>query len=148
MEENRDQSKTSSKPHRPIFLIVGLIIIGLVILAGVSVTAFGLRHFNNLGRGFGAPQMMSRNNFGSRGMGGRDILKKSFNGQVTAINGQDITLKTNDNQELAVKVSDTTSYYKGQNIAKAADLQVNNSVVVSGSPDSNGVIQATAIQIK
>jgi len=141
-----DNSKKKSKT----WIIVGAIII-LVVLVGVaSFAAIGAKHFNKKGEfgimgqgGCGKEGMMAGRGFGEKRLGfGR------LNGQITAISGDNITVKDAAGDEVTVAISDTTSIYNQGKIAKQSDLKVNNSVIVSGRPNSSGIVQATAIFIR
>ena len=133
-------------------LTIILVIIGVLVLTGgaASVAAFGFHRVGtkNLGN-----QRFSRNmnggNFGRGGMmgrGGGNFGNVRVSGDITKIDGNTLTVK-GVNQDYTVTVTDTTSYSKNRDVAKQSDLQVNNSVMISGTSNSQGVVAAEAIVI-
>ncbi len=88
---------------------------------------------------------------GRRGAMGRGSVHGSAArgtlGALTKIDGNTLTVHVRGTDE-TVAVTSSTSYYKAGVIAKQSDLQVGDILVVSGNPDSNGVIQALSIDIR
>jgi len=135
--------------HRgKIFLLIFglLIILGGIFVAGSFVFHFGGKDHRNTGfvenKGFGGGHMISMMN------GFRDGFHHGISGQITAIDGSNITVKSSG-KDYAVVTSDSTSVKLGNgDIGKLSDLQVNNAVTVVGSSNSNGQITATLIAIQ
>lgn len=129
-------------------VVVVLILIGAAFLAGnlasrrrsvVYNNRFGVGMMNK-GAGLGARRgsMMSR---GSR-------VGRGITGKVTAINGSNLTMTNSaNNQSLTVSTTATTSVYTNGTIAKFSDIQTDNTIIVRGTPGSDGTIAATAINI-
>jgi hypothetical protein len=65
-------------------------------------------------------------------------------GEITAINGNSITLKTRDGQTAQVSVSDKTQYRKDRAEAKISDFKVGDMVMVRGE-QKDGVWQAEVV---
>ncbi len=65
-------------------------------------------------------------------------------GEITAINGNSITLKTRDGQTAQVSVSDKTQYRKDRAEAKMSDFKVGDMVMVRGD-QKDGVWQAEVV---
>ena len=86
---------------------------------------------------------------GGRGgmMSGRRAGRGQQLGEVTAINGNTLTVKIN-NVDSTITVTDATSYSKAGNIAKQSDLKVGDTISIVGSSDSQGNIAATVISIR
>ena len=83
-----------------------------------------------------------------RGGNGRGINNQAeLLGSLTAINGNNLTVKSNGTDH-TVTVSSTTSFYNTNGIAKQSDLQTGDVLIVAGTPDSSGNIQATSVQIR
>jgi hypothetical protein len=135
-----------------ILIVIGAVVIGVGIL-GVAI--FGMANLKHAGnnREFGMQSALG----GRGGMGGQ-LEGKNFggqrmgfgrlSGQVIAIDGSNLTIKDSAGDSITVTISDTTSIYNQGKIAKASDISVNNSVVVVGSPNSSGIVPATAIEIR
>lgn len=141
-----EKTKKSSK----VLLVAGLILV-VVIIAGVAAfVGFGARHFAQNGMGMRSKEfqgkMMPGRFFGNAGENNFGFGRLS--GQITNINGDNLTIKNSSGNSVSIVIADTTSIYSGQNIAKESDLKVNNSVTVLGRPNKDGVVQATAIIIR
>jgi hypothetical protein len=132
-----------------ILIVVGVVIIVIGLLGAATFVFKGAKHFGGksefgmMGRGEGNVGMLKGGEFGNERMAfGR------LSGDITAISGSSITIKDSAGDEISIAISDTTSIYNQGKIAKAADLKVNNSVLISGRPNSSGIVQATAIYIR
>jgi hypothetical protein len=141
----------SEKQHPRIALaILGVVLVlGAIFIVG---TAAMFHHENKVGRNFVSferPAMMQRagRSFGRGGMMRGNYSRAGVTGQITAINGNNLTVKNSSGTESTVVVSDTTSYVKAGNIAKQSDLQTNNVVTVVGTSNSQGQIVAVSVQI-
>ena len=77
----------------------------------------------------------------------RGVQGGRFAGGVAAISGTTITMRSNGTDQSVAIVATTAFYAKGA-VAKQSDLQVGDPIVVDGTPDSTGVIQATAVNIR
>ena len=89
-------------------------------------------------RGFGP--------FGEFGLGGfgrfgfRDIT-------ITAINGSDLSLKTDDGWTRTISVTSTTTITKGGNTISVGDLAVGDQIVFAQDRASDGTYTVTAIKV-
>ena len=91
-----------------------------------------------------------REGFGMRGGAGRMMGREfsaTLSGEVTAINGNNLTIKSSD-KDVPVIVSADTSYSKAGEIAKQSDLKAGDTIVVYGTSNSAGAVTASAIRIK
>lgn len=145
-----------SKPFRIIILsIAGIIILvfvfGLGVFVGDKRAEFSFRWADEYHRNFGGPQngffgdfMGMQNEFtNANGSFGQIIKIEPSSGSTQA----SITVKGADNTEKIVLVTDKTAIiYQRKNI-KFSDLQLNESVVVVGNPNSNGQIAAGLIRV-
>lgn len=134
-----------------------LLVIGILIIAGgaVAVAKFATGHerFGN-GVNFERTGMMGGRGFTSgRGMMGRGAnfarqdLTRGVSGDITKIDGNTVTIN-NGVKDIAVNLQSTTSFTKNGQVAKQSDLIVGNNIIVSGSSDSSGVVQATSVLIR
>lgn len=151
--DNKHVSKscTSNKSLVVLLAVLGILVIGGSALAASKI-AFGRFHNSNRLKnniGFagnsrygetGRGMMGQRGNFHARGAG--------LSGSITAINGNNITIKDSNNKEYTVVVQDSTSIRNSGGIAKLSDLQVGNKVSVRGPSNSSGQVTANTIIIR
>ncbi|MFA6423546.1 MAG: hypothetical protein WCW17_03810 [Patescibacteria group bacterium] len=159
IEEKKENNETKkeylySRQNFRMILILFLIflVLGIVFIIGIASI---VRHEKKNHEDFGSAgrSMMIQNNgkisrnFNRQNKMGHNFEKTNITGQITGINGNNITVKNSDGTENTVIVSETTSYIKSGEIAKQSDMQVNFVISATGSPNSQGQIAATAIQI-
>ena len=152
-EEKKEVKETKPDQKQSMHYTTALpIAILVVIIAGAAIMfgfAFKFHHLERGNKNFRSRVMVERNDRGpSRG----GMMERSYNragttGQVTKIDGNNLTVKDSSGVEHAVVVSDSTSYIKSGKIAAQADLQTSNVITVTGSSNSQGQITATAVQI-
>ena len=154
--ENEEKDKAgevkSDQKHAVHYTTALPIVILVVIFAGAAIvlsSAFKFHQLERSNKNFGRGMMVERS---VRGPGRGGMMERSYNragttGQVTKIDGNNLTVKDSSGVEHAVVVSDSTSYIKSGKVAKQADLQTSNVITVTGSSNSQGQITATAIQI-
>lgn len=132
-------------------VIIGLVIfivLALVFQAGVFVgfkkAEFSGRFGDSYSRAFGGPM-------GSGMMRGfpRDIFAGGHGaaGKIVRINLPTIVVADRDNVEKIITTSDDTSFRSFHNTIKPTDLKVGDFVVVLGSPDSQGQIDAKLVRL-
>ncbi len=125
---------------------VGIVIVLILIFsAGVSVgfhkASFGRAWEENYGRNFG---MMPE---------GSDFGKNNFPnahgaiGKIIKIELPTIIVQDKDNLEKVVLIKDDTKIEKMKMEIKSSDLAIDDFIVVIGSPDSQGQIEAKFIRI-
>jgi hypothetical protein len=73
--------------------------------------------------------------------------QNDFIGAISAINGNNVTLRS-EGTNTSVAIASTTSFYNEGDVAKQSDLQIGDIVTISGTPDSSGTIQATVVSIR
>jgi hypothetical protein len=138
-----------SKMVRNIIIGIGIVIVVLGILRiGISVGERRARFVGQFGdnfeRNFVGPM-------GRRGVGG--FLDEGLPGghgaagQIVSINLPQIVVTGPDNLEKIVAVGTSTVIRQFQQNIQSTDLKVGDSVVVLGSPDNSGVIDAKLIRI-
>jgi preprotein translocase subunit YajC len=68
-------------------------------------------------------------------------------GEVTAISGNTITVKTMDGNTATVNVTDQTRFRKDRQDAKLTDVKVGDNVFVRGQKGSDGSVQAEMVAV-
>lgn len=142
-----------STPMKAILVSIGFV---AVLVLGMAIgqhharrSAFGFMEHRAMYDTFSdtdSDQTNPRGGMMHRGMG-RNGVHNGVVGGVSSINGNTLTLRSNDTTH-DIAISSTTSFYKAGSIAKQSDLQVGDIVFVTGTPDSNGIIQATSVTIR
>ena len=120
---------------------VGIVIIaGLIFSAGISVGF----HKASFGRAWGENY---QRNFGM--MGGRDNFPNAHGaiGKIIKIELPTIIVQDKDNTEKVVLIKDDTKIQKMQDEIKSSDLKIDDFLVVIGSPDTQGQVEAKFIRI-
>jgi len=70
-----------------------------------------------------------------------------LSGSIISITDSNIVIKDRDNKENTVAVSDKTTIKKHREDLKLSDLKQGDEVVVVGSPDDNGVVNADLVRV-
>ena len=156
VEENKTKEEVNSSKsfqccvhHGNMKFIVcaigGLILLGGAFCLGRVSSRNDFSH-QNFGRA-----IAMRNERGQVGGDGKTMMRNRLDrghlvGSITKIDGNNLTVKIN-NADIAVIVSDSTSFSKAGNIAKLSDLSVGNTILIVGSSNSQGQISATSITI-
>src|ERR1035437_9156028 len=129
---------------------IGIIIVVMLIFEGGIVVGFHKASFGeNWGEnysenfGFGAQE----GNMTGTGMLGYSPNGDGAIGKILKIALPGIIVQDRDNTEKALLVNINTKVQKGRNTVLITDLQVDDYVVVIGSPDAKGVIDAKFIRI-
>jgi len=93
-------------------------------------------------------------NFGSqrggmmRDFGGKDLIDShGASGQIIKIDGSTVIVKGQDGIEKSVLVKDDTAIRRFREAIKLTDLKVNDYIVVIGSPNDSGQIEAKFLRI-
>lgn len=147
MESKNEKHKTTKVL---IAILIGLVILGIGVFAGLSAGHFRKAQGNRFMLG-------NVGDFGWRegmGMPGRIKEGKQFSlghqsGEITNISGNNLTIKNSDNKEISVATLDETSIYTNDDsIASISDLKTGVKVNIIGRPNSAGVVQANIIKIQ
>jgi len=130
-----------------VFGVAALIIILLVFKAGTLVgfrkAGFSYKWGENYHQNFAGP----RGGF-FRGFSGRDfIASHGVFGQIIKIDGSTLIIKGQENVEKIVIVKEDTAIRRLGETVKLSDLKVNDYIVVIGSPNDAGQIEAKFIRI-
>ena len=137
------ESKVSTK----ILIIIGIAIVAMLIFSAGIFVGF---HKAGFGRDWGENY---ERNFGMRSGGmmfGRDNFPNSHGavGKILKIESPTIIVQdTKDNTEKIILIKDDTRIQKMMTNITANDLVVNDYIVVIGSPNSQGQIEAKLIRV-
>ncbi len=136
------ESKVSTK----VLVVIGVVIVALLIFyAGVAVgflkASFAHNWEENYERNFG----MRPDSF----MFGKDNFPNAHGaiGKVIKIELPTIIVQGIDNTEKVVLINDDTQIQKIKEVVTAPDLKIDDSVVVIGTPNAQGQIEAKLIRI-
>ncbi len=136
-----------SKTIRALLVILGIAIILLVIFrAGVEV---GYRQALYSGRFGDRYQKTFINPHGPGRMVMMNTIDSSHDavGQIIKIDNNLLTIKAQDGTEKIISLTASTTIRKFRDTIHAADLHIDDSVVVFGIPSVNGDIEAKLIRI-
>jgi len=147
--------KTESYLRHNRVVVVLLVILAVVVFAGgfFVLGRISGKRITNFGR-FGMMQNIAfeRSNMPRMMVSGfgHHMFSGGITGKITNINGDNLTIRNDAaNRDYTVAIFDNTSIYNSSgDIASKADLKLDQQVVVSGSSNSNGQIQARVIRIK
>ena|SRR3990167_841908 len=130
--------------------LAGFAVLILVFGAGVKVgtmkAMYSYRWAENYHRNFGGPRggfLGDLKNFPQ----GDFINGHGIFGSIIKIDGNTIVAKAKDDVEKTVLVSDSTIIQKGRERVKLPDLKVDEDIVIIGSPNEEGQIEAKLIRV-
>ena len=124
-------------------VIVLLLVFGAGVAVGLQKASFSYRWGENYQRNFGGP----RGGFLGMPMDRDFINGHGIAGSVLKIDGATLVIKGEDNVERTIVTSDKTIVRNRDETVQAADLKVDDRVVVIGSPNSQGQIEAKFIRV-
>ncbi len=137
-----------SRKFKIALLALGAFIVLLfVFCAGMAVgfrkADFSFKWGENYHRNFAGP----RGGFFEDFIGRDFINGHGVFGQIIKIDGSTLVIKGADNTEKIILVKDDTTINRLQEKIKAGDLKVDDQVVVIGSPNEQGQIEAQLIRV-
>ncbi len=142
--QNRDILK------RIIMGLAGFAVLILVFGAGIKIgtmkATYSYRWAENYHRNFGGPRggfLGDLKNFPQ----GEFTNAHGVFGSIIEINGNTIITKGGDDIEKTVLVSDNTVIQKSRKAIKLSDLKADENIVIIGSPNNQGQIEAKFIRI-
>lgn len=141
-----------SKTFKIAFIAVGaLAVLFFVFRVGVFVgyrkAGFSYRWGENYHRNFAGPRGGFFGDF-RRGFGDKDFINAHGTfGSIIKIDGSSIIIKGKDDVERAVLISDKTTVSSRRETVKTGDLKVDDQIVVIGSPNEQGQIEAKLIRL-
>jgi len=130
--------------------LAGFVILILVFGAGMKIGAlkagYSYRWAENYHRNFAGPRSGFFSDWGNSPRG-EFINAHGVFGSIIKIDGNTIITKGKDDVEKTVLVSENTLIQKGRETVKLSDLKPDESVVIIGSPNEEGWIEAKFIRV-
>lgn len=153
MEEEKQKKEENKKQDIlkwSVFGLAGFIIILLVLSVGIWIggerAKFSYRWADNYHKNFGGPREGFFGEF--RKFPNDDFMSGHGEyGMIIKINESEIVIKGRNNMEKVVLVKDDTVVKNLKNDIKQSDLKINDFVVVIGSPNESGKIEAKIIRL-
>jgi len=124
-------------------IAVAVLIFGAGMYAGYRKARFSYQWGENYHMNFG----------GSRGgmmrdFGGKDLIDShGASGQIIKIDGSVIIIKGQDGVEKSILIKDDTTIRRFRETIKLNDLKVNDYIVIIGSPNNSGQIEAKFLRM-
>jgi hypothetical protein len=149
MDENK-------KSHRDLlkWIIIGIIIFvysvcvfGAGVFVGGMKARFSYRWAENYHRNFGGPENGFMFDMRMSPLNGEFIQGHGVFGEIIQIKDSDIVIKSQDNAEKVVIFNKDTAITVGRRTITKSDLKVGEQVVVIGSPNDKGQIEARLIRV-
>lgn len=152
-EEKTFRKFLQNNPDALKWIIIGLgsfMVLILVFGAGVKVgtikARYSYRWAENYHRNFAGPRGGFFSDWRSSPRG-EFINAHGVFGSIIKIDGNTIITKGRDDVEKAILVSDNTVIQKGRETVKLSDLKTDDRVVIIGSPNEQGQIEAKLIRV-
>lgn len=120
-----------------------ILVFGVGMFVGQQRAQFSYYWAENYHRNFGGPQKGIFGNFPEQDF----INPHGIFGKVMTLDAATVVIKGQDNMEKTVIVSPQTTIRNNTKILKLSDIKINDTVVVIGSPDSHGQIEAKFIRV-
>jgi len=142
------QSFFKSKTFTGILIGIGIAIAAIIIFnlgmfVGYQKANFSYRWSENYQNNFAGP----RQGFMAE-MEGHDFIDShGVFGQIIKLDNNSLVIKGRDNVEKIISLSAETTIHRLNESIKAADLQLNDLIVVIGDPDDSGKIAAKLIRV-
>jgi hypothetical protein len=130
-----------------VFFAVLLFVFKLGEFVGYNKALFSYKWGENYHKNFGGPRKGFLNDFRNRFEGRDYISPHGVFGTVIKIDGSTILVKEKDNIERIVLVSDKTFIINRRQKISLSDLKIDDNVVVLGSPNEKGQIEARLIRV-
>lgn len=128
-------------------LIVFLFIFKAGLMVGFKKANFSYRWGENYHRNFAGPRGGFFKEF-ARDLNERDFIGgHGVFGQIMNIGSSTLAIRSRDNVEKIVLIKDNTVIERFRDAIKAADLKVNDYIIVIGEPNSAGQIEAEFIRL-
>ncbi len=141
----------SRKLKIALWIIGAFIIILLVFQAGMVVgfkkANFSYKWGENYHQNFAGPRAGFFGDFMNRDFGRDFIDAHGIFGQIIKIDSLALVIKGANNTEKIILLKDDTTIRRFQETIKAGDLKIDDQIVVIGSPNDAGQIEAKLIRI-
>lgn len=128
-------------------LIILLFVFKVGVFVGYKKAQYSYRWGENYHRNFAGPQGGFFGDF-RRGFGDKDFINSHGTfGLIIKIDGSTLVIKGKDDVEKTVLISDKTEISNHRETVRASELKVDDQVVVIGSPNEQGQIEAKLIRL-
>jgi len=141
-----------SKPFQITLLTIGALIILLVVFvagtfAGYHKSKFSCRWDEHYMQNFIGPHKGPMKEFGKEFKGGKFMNAHGVSGTIIKLDGDTFVLKGTDGLEKIIFLTDKTIINRFKETIKVTDLKVDDNLVVIGSPNDAGQIEAKLIRV-
>ena len=124
-----------------------LSIVGVLVVAGASFFG-GITYQKNHGGTATATASNGQTATGQRGFGGAGGRRGGTFGTVSAVSGTTLTIASRTGTNVTISLSGNPTITKSDGTAGAlSDIAVGDTVIITGTADSSGTVQATAIRL-
>jgi len=155
MNEDKEQNKKALRPDILKWIIIGLaafVIVMLIFGAGMFVggmkAKFSYRWAESYHKNFAGPKEGFFGDWRNPPPFPGDFIEGHGTfGEIIKVNDSDFVIKGRNNIEKLILIKEDTVIEKGRATIKKDELEVGNSVVVIGSPNEQGQIEAKLIRV-
>ncbi len=124
-------------------LALVLVVFRAGMFLGFRKANFSFRWGENYHRNFGGPRGGFMQNFE-----GKDFIDAhGVSGRIVTIGEQSLVIEGRDGTERVVRVTDQTAIRRFQESIQLSDLQEEDAIVVLGTPNNDGQIEAKLIRV-
>jgi hypothetical protein len=139
---------TQSKAFTVILIVIAALFglslaFGLGISVGFHKARFSYQWGENYDRNFGGPKRGIMGMFGDSNF----MNSNGISGSIIKIDGSAVIIKGRNNIELTVQVNDKTVIRRGNESIKLSELKVDDNIVIIGSPDNAGQVEARLMRV-
>jgi len=130
--------------------LVVLLIFSLGVFVGIQKARFSYRWAAYYHKNFGGPRggFMGPGGAFMRGFGGRGFIDgHGVFGEVIKVDKNVVTIKSRKDVEKSIVILDKTTIIKSGQTIKVSELKVGDMLVVIGSPNDKGQIEAKMIRV-
>lgn len=127
--------------------VILILVFGLGMFVGANRARFSYRWAENYHRNFGGPKEGFMNDLRMSPPKGEFIQGHGIFGEIIQIGNSDIVIKGQDNAEKIIVISKDTVITIGRRAITKTDLKVGEQVVIIGSPNDEGQIEARLIRV-
>jgi len=151
-EKQNNKKENADFLKKLVIVLVGLTIIVLIFGAGMIVggmkARFSYRWAESYHQNFAGPKQGFFGDWRARPpMPGDFIESHGTFGEIIKINDSDLVVRGQNNVEKIILITEKTIIEKERNTIKKEDLKVGDKIVIIGSPNDQGQIEAKLIRV-